>query len=437
MSKVAKIRLSTLFKTISTSLFSPFVSLYAINLGANNFQVGLISSLTTLASILAQFVGLPFTLSLRRKLVFNLIFDSIGALLFIPMAFVKEASTLILLLAIQAFCFSLPLQIWNEVQIRAFPKWKRGSEIGILNKISGLGSFIAYVFGGYLIRKYGFIYLVFFTASFLGITRNLILVGMEEDKVAFKSFRAAIREVISFKGFKETQFKRLLLARFVFNFAVSIGSPMFSVYLIKNLGADSIQLSIISTISLLVSVLFSEAWGRVADFIGRREVVLAGLPLIALFPLFYAISTNMIDIYIFTFIAQIGWVAFNIGMFSYLADISKESPQIYFVFHDAVAGISTIIASMLSGHLAEILGIRNVLILSFYLRIFSIFFFLPLGEKKGSIPRGLSPSASPHAIISSIESFISIYSLVFEETKKNVIERVLKEIGKILRRHVK
>jgi MFS family permease len=306
-----------------------------------------------------------------------------------------------------------------------------------LNKIAGIGAFIAYVFAGYVIRKYGFIPYLFFAATFLDVISNLILIG-EKESIGFKkSLRSVVKEILHFEGFKDIEFRKLLLANFVFNFAVAIGAPMFSVYLIKNLGADSIQLSIVSIISLVVSIIFSEAWGRVADFIGRKEVILAGLPLIALFPFLYVISTNMFDIYLFSFIGQIGWVAFNIAMFSYLADISRESTQIYFVFFNALSNIATIIGSIVSGYVADIVGIKNVLMTSFYLRAFSIFFFLSLGEKKGYIPRGALPFLSPYAFFSSIESFISIYSLVFEETRKSIVERMLANLRKLLRKEMK
>jgi hypothetical protein len=83
--------------------------------------------------------------------------------------------------------------------------------------------------------------------------------------------------------------------------------------------------------------------------------------------------------------------------------------------------------------MADIVGIKNILMISFYLRAFSIFFFLPLGEKKGYIPRGSLPFLSPYALFSSVESFISIYSLVFEETRKSIIERMLANLRKLLR----
>jgi MFS family permease len=437
MSSIARIRFSTFLAALSLNLFSPFISMYALKLGATNFQIGLISSLTTLVSIIAQLLSLPFTLSLRKKLILYIVFDSIGAIFFIPIAFVENANQLIFYLSLQAFFFSFPLQIWNEFQIKSFPQWNRGTEIGVLNKIAGIGAFIAYVFAGYAIRKYGFIPYLFFVAAFLDVISNLILIGAKESIGFARSFGSVVKEILHFKGFKDTEFRRLLLAGFIFNFSVAIGAPMFSVYLIKNLGANSIQLSIVSIISLVVSIIFSEAWGRVADFVGRKEVILAGLPLIALFPFLYAISANMFDIYLFNFIGQIGWVAFNIAMFSYLADISGESTQIYFVFFNALSNIATIIGSIVSGYMADIVGIKNVLMTSFYLRAFSIFFFLSLGEKKGYIPRGTLPFLSPYAFFSSIESFISIYSLVFEETRKSIVERMLANLRKLLRKEMK
>jgi MFS family permease len=437
MSSIARIRISTFFAAISLNLFSPFISMYALKLGATNFQIGLISSLTTLVSIIAQLLSLPFALSLRKKLILYIIFDSLGALFFIPIAFVENANQLIFYLSLQAFFFSFPLQIWNEFQIKSFSKWNRGTEIGVLNKIAGVGAFIAYVVAGYVIRKYGFIPYLFFSAASLDIISNLVLIGAK-DEIGFpKSFRSVIKEILHFEGLKDTEFRKLLLASFAFHFAVAVGAPMFSVHLIKNLGANSIQLSIISTISLVVSIIFSEAWGRVADFVGRKEVIIAGLPLIALLPFLYVISTNILDIYLFNFIGQIGWVAFNIAMFSYLADISGESTQTYFVFFNTFSNIARIVGSIVSGYMADIVGIKNILMISFYLRAFSIFFFLPLGEKKGYIPRGSLPFLSPYAFFSSVESFISIYSLVFEETRKSIIERMLANLRKLLRRKAK
>jgi MFS family permease len=437
MSTIARIRISTFFGALALNLFSPFISMYALKLGATNFQIGLISSLTTLVSVITQMLSLPFVLSLKKKLLIYIIFNSIGALLYIPIAFVENAIQLIFYLSLQAFFFSLPLQIWNEFQIKSFPKWNRGTEVGILNRIAAIGAFIAYFVAGYVIRTKGFVPYLFFSVTFLHIVSNLVLIGIKEEINFKRSFRSAVREILNFDGFKDADFRRLIFANFVFNFAVSIGGPMFSVHLIRNLGANSLQLSIVSMISLIISVIFSEAWGRVADFVGRKKVIIAGLPLIALFPLFYVLSSNMLDIYIFTVISQVGWVAFNIAMFSYLADISSKSTQIYFVFFNSVSSIATIIGSMLSGYLADIVGIKNVLIISFYLRILSMFLFISLEEKRGFIPKGALPFLSPYAFFSSIESFISIYSLVFEETRKSIIERFLTNIKKLLKNKTK
>jgi MFS family permease len=156
-----------------------------------------------------------------------------------------------------------------------------------------------------------------------------------------------------------------------------------------------------------------------------------------MFPFLYAISTNMLDIYLFNFVGQIGWVAFNIAMFSYLADVSGKSTPIYFALFNAFSNIATIVGSIVSGYMADIVGIKNVLMISFYLRVFSIFFFLSLEEKKGYIPRGTLPFLSPYAFFSSIESFISIYSLVFEETRKSIIERMLRSLRKLLKNQTK
>jgi hypothetical protein len=133
---------------------------------------------------------------------------------------------------LQAFFFSFPLQIWNEFLVKNFSGWKRGSEIGILNKIGGIAAFIAYITAGYVIRSYGFIPYLFFAAAFFDIVSNLVLIGIEDKNIP-RSFNSVLKEIISFEALKEDKFKKLLVANLFFNFAVAIGAPMFSVYLIK------------------------------------------------------------------------------------------------------------------------------------------------------------------------------------------------------------
>jgi len=90
MSSIARIRISTFFGALALNLFSPFISMYALKLGATNFQIGLISSLTTLVSVIAQLLSLPFTLSLRKKLILYIVFDSIGTIFFHPNSFCRK-----------------------------------------------------------------------------------------------------------------------------------------------------------------------------------------------------------------------------------------------------------------------------------------------------------------------------------------------------------
>ena len=429
-----RVKYSTFFSSLAGSLFSPFLTLYALSLGASNFQIGLISSLTSIVSIIAQLIGTSIAESVKRKILLYIIIDSIGYLFFIPISLVNNPNHLLILISLQTFFFSFPLQVWNELLVIIFPKWRRGREIGLINKIGSLGSLIAYVVAGYTIRKFGFIPYLFYTAICSGLLSDIVLLGMKEKTYNTKEVLSSFKETFSFKILKESEFRNLILIISAFNFSVSVGAPMFSVYLIKNLNADSIQLSLVSIISLIVTLVFSEAWGFVIDFLGRRKVILASLPLISLYPLFYVFSAKMSEIYFFTIIGQLGWVAFNLAMFSYLSDISEDSISKKFMFFNVFSSISSSLGSFLSGILAEKIGVASVLIISFWMRLFSSFFFFKLGEKKGYTPRGLFSFLSPYTLSSYVESFISVYSMVFKEARKTIMDKISKKLEEIFKK---
>ena len=423
-----RIGASQFFTSLSLSIFSPFITLFALYLGASKFQIGLISSLSILSSIIAQIIGTPVSLTLRRRLYFYIILDSIGAIFFIPIAFVENATQLIILISLQTFFFSLPINVWNEILVKDFPKWKRGREVGILNKIGSIGSLLAYIFAGYVIREFGFIPYLFYSATIFGILSNLVLIKLKTNFLEKKNLKQAFKETLSFNVFKDIEVKKFIISIFFFNFAAAVGAPMFSVYLIENLKADSIDLAIVSIISLLVSVIFYGAWGRIVDYVGSREVILASLPIISLYPLLYLISQRMIDIYIFTVLGQISWVAFNVAVFSYLSYISESYISKYFLIFNIFSSVSTLLGSFISGLLAEFIGVVNVLFISFLLRTFSISFFSLLGNKKGITAQGIFSYFLPYDIVTRIEMFTSIYSLVFKEAKKETVEGFIKKI---------
>ncbi len=203
-----RVKYSTFFSSLARSLFSPFLTLYALSLGASNFQIGLISSLTSIVSIIAQLIGTSIAESVKRKILLYIIIDSIGYLFFIPISLVNNPNHLLILISLQTFFFSFPLQVWNELLVIIFPKWRRGREIGLINKIGSLGSLIAYVVAGYTIRKFGFIPYLFYTAICSGLLSDIVLLGMKEKTYNTREVLSSFKETFSFKILKEGEFRK-------------------------------------------------------------------------------------------------------------------------------------------------------------------------------------------------------------------------------------
>lgn len=423
-----KFRKAAFFDSLGLGLFNPFLTLFLVKLGATTFQVGLLSSVVSFLNSIFQILSLPIFDVKYSKVKLYLIFSFLGGLLYIPIAHIQNIYVLIILIAFQSVFFSLSLVAWNEALIQLFPKWRRGREIGMLNTFSTIGSLISYIIGGIVIRTLGFVpYLFYASFFFTGILSNLMVIDIDL-KQKYSSVRISFKDII-----KDKSFMKLSIVVSIFYFAVGLGAPLFDLHLIRNIGADSVQLSIVSIVSLLVSYLFSEGVGKACDILGTRIVLLFSLPFIIFFPVLYAIGTTMIWIYIVTFICQLGWVAFNTSLFIHISDISDSSaPSKYFAIHYSFVNLFSTLGRFLAGYIAQQIGITQALILSSLARLAFSFLFLFFEERKGYYIKSPLSYLSVYRISSYIEGFVSVYSFVIKESGKTTIEKVLKNLTKMV-----
>lgn len=420
-----KFRLVAFFSSLGLGLFSPFLTLFAVSLGATSFQIGLLSALVSFTTSIFYVISLPIFDIIKDRVKLYIFFSGIGGLFFILIAHFENIEIVFLLVAFQTVFFSISAIAWNDTLVHIFPKWRRGREIGILNTFSTLGSLISYIIGGVVIRKFGFIpYLFYSSFLFTSILNNVFAMNVGALKT-YNGSNSRLSEII-----RDKNFIKLAVIAAIFNFSVNVGSPLFSLHLIKNLGADSLKLSIVAIISLLVSYFFSESVGKASDLLGRKTLLFFSFPFIILYPFFYSVGTTMVWIYLVTFICQIGWVAFNTSIFIYLSEISEKSDTSkYFAIYNCIVGLFSMVGSLLAGYLAEIFGIKVTLIFSTILRFFSSFLFLILEEKSGYYIKSPLSYFSIYKLINYIDGFVSVYSFVIRESKTSRIEKILKRVG--------
>jgi hypothetical protein len=167
-----------------------------------------------------------------------------------------------------------------------------------------------------------------------------------------------------FQPFKDMNFRKLIIFLGVWNFAVNLASPFFTVYLLKVLGFEMSTVVILSVLSLLMNIAFLQLWGGVADRFSNKSVlgVCGPLFIICIFlwpfatmPAFQALTIPLlVAIYLLIGISTAGTTlaSQNIGL--KLAPSGKATA--YLAANSFVSSLAAGFSPVLGGVLADTLA---------------------------------------------------------------------------------
>jgi len=359
------------------------------------------------------------------------------SLLWIPIAFVHDPMQLVILITIQSFLSAMTTPAWTSFLIMLIPSYKRGEVNADINTIAATASFIGTMISGFLLNKFGFVPFIFFAVCFLGLMSRLPFFFTREPNtpVYSRSIMSSLKGSFNIFGIKkEKKLLSLMLAMIFLNFAVTISSPFFSVYVINTIGGTKMDIAILSAIGVVSTIVFYKPWGVLIDYLGRKIVMLACILPVSFLPFVYAIAPNVQWLYVYTVIANMSWGGFNLAAFAYLSDvIPKVRTSSFISFYNLLTGLSSVVGPFAGGLLADYTSLQIVFIISTLLRLCTLFFFDKLEEKSGIRPAGIFKFGFfPLDLLSyGIESFVFTYSLVMKEATLNGV-KLLK-----IRRHVK
>ena len=413
---------STFFRSIANGLINPFIPVFALALGASKTIIGLTTTLPNISKLFSQLLWGSLSEVTKKKKILVIVGGVLWAILWLPVALVKDPVQLIILLTIQSFLASMSIPSWTVLLIRSTPKYKRGEINGRVNTISGIGTFIGTMVAGFVLNRFGFVWFLFIVICLLGILSRVAFSFLKEPHIPIrtKKFTKVLESTLSLSVIKkERKLKSLLLAIMFLNFSVGIPAPFFSIYILK-IGGTNIDIAIISSLATISAIIFYRAWGTLIDFLGRKTVMLSCIIPISIYPLVYAVANNVFWLYLYAIINGMSWAGFNLATFVYLSDVlptekGPSSVSLYNLF----TGLSSSIAPFVGGLIAEFTSLRFIFILSMILRFSSFTLLDRLEEKVGFKPRGIFRFGPEFFGLSyKIEMFVSTYSLLIDEARK-------------------
>jgi MFS family permease len=380
---------------------APFLPVFLTRLGATPVQVGLLTAMPGATGlILALWVGrflqrqrnvVPWY-SLSRLLVI-----SAYALTGIAPFFVSDNIVIPVVLVIWAAAtlpqtmvsvsFSVVMNAVSGPEGRYDLMSRRWSILGITTAIT-----VAIV--GQVLYRIGFhlnYQIVFLGLSLGGLisyyfSSRIKLANIEPIQDNSKgSIKSSLRE--DFRLIRnEPDFISITLKQFVYLFGVTLGTPLFPLYFVRQVNASDAWIGLLYTAQTAVLVVGYFFWARQSHRKGSRYVLLISTLCVALYPGLVALTINQTLIFSFSTIAGIFQAGIDLVFFD---ELMKTIPLRYsptFVsLAQSIQYLPSILAPLMGTFLAQRIGLSNALLFSAGIRLVGFLLFARQGHRNKSV----------------------------------------------------
>ena len=349
--------------SLSGGMVNPFMSVYAVELGASSSDMGWFQSSTNIANNLMQVFWGRLSDRSKRRIPFIVFGGLTLSILWIPMIFVTNATQLIALLAIQALVGSMATPAWTALIGDLVPHLKLGKANASINLWASIGGVVATLASGiFMVSINGTLQQIFFipliVASVSGITSALIMLKIKENKNGEKlnlkqNLTSDIFNIMKHAR-KTPSFVKYCYVVGTFEFSMSIAWPLFSITQVKILHASLFHIALLSIVQSIITILFQGWAGRLADTAGRKPLVTFFRFALVTVPLAYALVPDinvLIAVGVFWGFAQ---ALGSASVTAYLLDVSPQEYRGSFIaIFNLILGVVTFFGSLIGGYLAD------------------------------------------------------------------------------------
>jgi MFS family permease len=271
-------------EAMSTLTGGAFLVAMALQLGATNFQVGLLAAMPTLTNVF-QLLAIWLVQHYNNRKIVTVLCSLIARvpLLLIgvmPFLFSRGSSlmALLFLLSFHYFFGSIAGASWNSWMKDLVPERILGSYysyrtrlIQVLNVTLSLSlalvmDYVKVHFPAYTFASYCVMFLLGGAAGSLGVYLLMRTPEPKADLVKENVFKAFGQP------FRDFNFRKLLFFNAGWTFSLNLATPFFSVFMMKTLGLPLSYIVGFNVLAQLSSIFSLKMWGRFADKYSNKNI---------------------------------------------------------------------------------------------------------------------------------------------------------------------
>jgi len=385
----------------TASSAAPFLPVFLTRLGASPVQVGLLTSMPGITGLfLALWVGrflqrqrnvVPW-FSLSRLMVISAYALTGLAPFFVPDNILIPVVLIIwagatLPQTMVAVGFSVVMNAVSGPEGRYELMSRRWSILGITTAIT-------VAIAGQVLDRIGFhlnYQIVFLGLSMGGLisyyfsSRIQIADAEPVQGTSKSSIKSTLHEYYQLIN-TSPDFVSFTLKRFVYLFGITLGTPLFPLYFVRQLNASDAWIGLLYTAQTAVLVVGYYFWSRQSRRKGSRFVLLVTTFCVSLYPGLVALTQNQTTIFIYSTVAGIFQAGIDLVFFD---ELMKTIPPRYsptFVsLAQSIQYLSAILAPLVGTFLSEHIGLSNALLFSTGIRLVGFILFAQQDHRNGKL----------------------------------------------------
>jgi MFS family permease len=367
-----------------------YITPYALSLGASNTIIGLLSSLPALLGTLSQLHGSKIIEKIPRKKVV-VISAAIQAIMWLPLIVV---GILYFFFGLSSFASSILLLVVYTLTIVSgsfcTPAWNSWMKdilgenpsvyFGRRTRIITLVELICMLFAGLILEHFkktgvfkGFI--ILFTIALLGRAISAYLLNKKyEPKITHtEGYYFTLFQFL--KKMRHNNFGKFVIFTTLISFATAIASPFFAVYMLKDLGLNYYEFTIVSVTSILFTVIMLSFWGKFSSKYGNITVIKISGIFVGIIPLLWLLSPLVLDynkillvpyLILIEIFSGFWWSGLNLSTANFVYDaVTKGRMAICIAYDNITTAIGVFIGAIIGGIISSlpysIIGLKPIL----------------------------------------------------------------------------
>lgn len=360
------------------SAAAAFNSAYALRLGATNAQIGLLSSIPALITLVITIPAGQFLNRRARRMpwvIWSLALARLGYLMvaLIPFLNRPDAGTLVVWtligLSAPAAFFGVG---WNSMLADVVPEAKRARLFAVRNIVLAFvvtaGTFIAGRWLG-MARfplNYQVVYLVGFFGSVLS-TIYIMQMRVPDSPVTAVSTASLSPRALWLGGREafrqQPDFTRIVINTLAHGIGLWMVGPVYVLYYVRQLGASDGWIGTNAMVANLTPIIGYYFWQRVIAQRGEKWVLRLTISLIGLYPVLVGLTPNLTIILLWTALQGLIAPGINLGHFPLLLKICPaESRPLYIGIYTTIMNLGAFVMPLVGVALTGWVGYAPVLV---------------------------------------------------------------------------